>query len=233
LNPKTVIILAGGFGTRLQTVTKDLPKPLANINGTPFIKYLIENLLKDGYNNFIFSLYHKADKIILYIEELKKTILKNVNILYSIENQPLGTGGAIKFAISNYQVSDYFLVVNADTLLGNGYNLIGLNNNNSIGLVYSTDTTRYGRVLLGLNNIIYQFLEKNDQQISGYINAGVYNLNKNVFNKTEKLVFSLESEIFPNLIFNRQLNAVILDTDFIDIGIPEDYYKFCTLYKNK
>lgn len=228
-----MVILAGGFGTRLQTVTKDLPKPLANINGTPFIKYLIENLLKDGYNNFIFSLYHKSDKIIIYLEELKKTILKNVNILYSIENQPLGTGGAVKFAISKYQVSEYFLVVNADTLLGNGYNLVGLNNNNSIGLVYSNDTTRYGRVLLGANNIIYQFLEKNNQQISGYINAGVYNLNKNVFNNTEKLVFSLESEIFPNLIFNRQLNAVILDTDFIDIGIPEDYYKFCTLYKNK
>ena len=104
-----VIILAGGFGTRLSSVLNGLPKPMADINGTPFLELLIQNLIKNGYSNFILSLHYKADLIINYFKD------KNYNIMYMFESKPLGTGGAVSYIIDKFSLENFVYVVNGDS----------------------------------------------------------------------------------------------------------------------
>ena len=110
----TVVILAGGLGTRLKSVLPNTPKCLAPIIDTPFIGFLISFLKKQGINNFIFSLGYKSDSVIEYLEYN----FKNINIQYSIEKEQLGTGGAIKLALTKVDVEEV-LVVNGDTFFNN------------------------------------------------------------------------------------------------------------------
>lgn len=233
MNSKPVIVLAGGFGTRLQSILKGLPKPLADINGTPFLKFLFLKLLDEGYDNFIVSLYYEADKIIEFVESLKSGILKDSNVVYCVEPKPLGTGGAISYIVSQLNLTDNFLIVNADTLLQNGYREVGNCVSMSIGLLKVEDTSRYGKVEFDDKNQIVKFVEKKTDGEEGYINAGVYNLNSQIFNNWNGVNCSLETEIFPKLVANQQLNAIIIQSSFIDIGVPEDYYKFCSENKSK
>lgn len=223
----TIVILAGGFGTRLKSVLNGLPKPLADINGEPFLKYQFENWINNGFNDFIISLYYRSDLIIEFINLNKNGLLKNCKIQYVVEPHPLGTGGAISFLISKCQISDSFYVVNADTWIENGYQLLDINENNVIGLTKVDNTSRYGSVLTDNRNLIVKFEEKNDKEIPGYINIGLYNLNKSIFNSIDKVEFSLEKDLFPLLVKEKKLKAVYINTKFIDIGIPEDYYTFC------
>ena len=104
-----VIILAGGFGTRLSSVLNGLPKPMADINGTPFLELLIQNLIKNGYSNFILSLHYKADLIINYFKN------KNYNLTYVVEPKPLGTGGAVSYIIDKFSLENFVYVVNGDS----------------------------------------------------------------------------------------------------------------------
>jgi NDP-sugar pyrophosphorylase family protein len=233
LNSKPVIVLAGGFGTRLQGILKGLPKPLADIKGTPFLKYLFLKLLEEGYDNFIVSLYYEADKIIEYIDSLKNGILEDSTIVYCVEPKPLGTGGAISYIVSELNLTDNFLVVNADTLLHTGYRELGASDSMAIGLLKVEDTSRYGKVEFDDKNRIVKFVEKKPAREAGYINAGVYNLDAQIFKNWNGINCSLETEIFPKLVANQQLKGIIIQSSFIDIGVPEDYYKFCSENKSK
>lgn len=85
------VILAGGFGTRLRPVIQNLPKPLAPVNGKPFLEYLIVNLKKMGFSRFIFCVYYLAEKL---QEHFGDGAGYGVSIEYSMEEKPLGTGGA-------------------------------------------------------------------------------------------------------------------------------------------
>ena len=92
-----VIILAGGFGTRLSSLLKVMPKLMADINGTPFLELLIKNLIKNGYSEFILSLHYKAEQIVDYFKN------KNYKIRFVIELKPLGTGGAVSYLCSKWR----------------------------------------------------------------------------------------------------------------------------------
>ena len=206
---KPIIILAGGFGSRLQTILKGQPKPLADINGTPFIYFLLRNLIEKGFNDFIFSLYYESDKIIDFIEGNKKGLLLNCSVRYVVESSPLGTGGAISFLIKSITIADN-------------------DNDNVIGILKVDNTSRYGRVYINDENVITKFEEKIDESRAGYINIGVYKLTRSIFLKWDGLPFSLENDLFPQLIKTFQLKGVLIQTEFIDIGVPEDYFKFCS-----
>jgi D-glycero-alpha-D-manno-heptose 1-phosphate guanylyltransferase len=223
----TIVILAGGFGTRLQSVLNGLPKPLADINGEPFLKYQFENWINNGFNDFIISLYYRSNLIIEFINLNKNGLLKNCKIQYVVEPHPLGTGGAISFLISKCQMTDSFYVVNADTWIENGYNSLDIDDENVIGLTKVDNTSRYGSVLTDQKNLVVKFEEKSDKEIPGYINIGLYKLNKSVFSSYHKVEFSLEKDLFPVLVNEKNLKAVNINTRFIDIGIPEDYHTFC------
>jgi D-glycero-alpha-D-manno-heptose 1-phosphate guanylyltransferase len=222
-----LIVLAGGFGTRLHSVLKGLPKPLADINGTPFLQHLFENWRKQGFNDFVLSLHYEAEKIIEFVESLKETILKDSNIRYITEQKPMGTGGAIAYLINETELAEVFFVANADTWIENGYESLNQTQGNIIGMVEVNDTSRYGSVHIDANNIITHFVEKNDRHEKGFINAGIYKLSKSLFDKWDGKPFSLEQDFFPTLVNQKLLFGKVMKTDFIDIGVPEDYYAFC------
>src|SRR5690349_3295170 len=110
----SLIILAGGFGTRLRSVVSDLPKCMAPVNGKPFLAYVINHFVQQGIRNFIFSLGYKHQVIIEYLSQLT-TDHSPFTIHYSIEEEPLGTGGAIKKACTLASNKNIF-VTNGDTL---------------------------------------------------------------------------------------------------------------------
>lgn len=228
---KPIIILAGGFGTRLQSILKGNPKPLADINGTPFLQLLFNEWLKQGFTNFILSLYFESDKIIQLVEELKKTILVDCEVKYIVEPTPLGTGGAVSFVVNELNLDGDIFIVNADTWIESGYQILDKEEGNFIGVVQIDDISRYGKVVMDGNNKIIRFEEKNENDTSGLINAGVYKLSSNIFVTWDGKAYSLERDLFPNLIHNKLLNGIELKTNFIDIGVPEDYLRFCSWRK--
>ena len=130
-----LLILAGGFGTRLAEKINNLPKSLAPINGKPFLFYLIKSYLNQGITDFTFLLHYKSELIIEFLEKEKKTgILMNCSVEYIIEPEPKGTGGAIAYAIKKLFISETFLVSNGDTLLSSGVNKISKINSPAIAI---------------------------------------------------------------------------------------------------
>tara|TARA_B110000003_G_scaffold267506_1_gene295828 strand:- start:1997 stop:2698 length:702 start_codon:yes stop_codon:yes gene_type:complete len=224
-----IIILAGGFGTRLKTITRDKPKALADINGTPFIKILIDKLIKNGFNNFIFSLHFGASMIIDYLDQVYEK--DNLNFKYIVEKKPLGTGGAISFVISELKIHNYFYVTNADTLLSKGYNSIIEENKNIILSVKYDLSSRFGTLKIKDNKII-DFLEKDGQSKNAIINAGFYKLNANDFPIFNNKSFSIEKDLFPKLVSKKNLYTKTVESQFIDIGVPEDYNLLTKKIKN-
>lgn len=219
-----VVILAGGMGTRLRSVVSDRPKPMALINDKPFLEYLIRYLKNNGFKDIILSVGYKANMIQDYFQDGKWL---GVNIKYSLEEEPLGTGGAIKLAQKMIH-TDNFMVVNGDTFLKIPFNKFIKQHDNlsaivSMALYYHNDTGRYGTVLMNEYNKIVSFVEKGDNTGPGLINGGVYLLNKDkisvYFNEDS---FSLEKDIFP-LLIEQAFVGMPFDSYFIDIGIPEDY----------
>jgi D-glycero-alpha-D-manno-heptose 1-phosphate guanylyltransferase len=218
-----VIILAGGFGTRLSSVLNGLPKPMADVNGTPFLELLIKNLIKNGYSDFILSLHYKAEQIVNYFKN------KNYKIRYVIEPKPLGTGGAVSYIINKFSLEKFVYVVNGDSWMDSGYSNFKNENKNIISLVEINDISRYGKVEMDKKNRILKFSEKQNKVEQGIINSGFYKLNTDIFNEFKFEIFSIESELFPQLVLKEDLYGKIVKTSFTDIGVPRDYFKFCSL----
>lgn len=221
-----VIILAGGFGTRLQSVVKDLPKCLVEINGKPFLSHLIDFLLNQNFTKFIFAIGYKSD----LVEEFVIQNYGNLEYSFSVETEPLGTGGAIKKALKTVKSNDV-LVVNGDTFFN--VNLAELfefhlikNAHVSIGLFKVEENTRYGYVELSIDGRIHDFHEKKlskDVLISG----GYYVINVLTINTLFEQFpnhFSLEKDFFELKLKEVNIFGKLLVGNFIDIGIPEDLY---------
>jgi NDP-sugar pyrophosphorylase family protein len=225
---KTLLILAGGFGSRLKSAVSEVPKPLAPVCGKPFLKYIIDNCLSQGVNDLVFLLYYEADKIQDMLGEMGKSgCLEGVQIRIITEDKPMGTGGAVLNAIDKLHLDDSFLVMNADTWLGTGVKLINDAGTPSLAAVKVENIERYGSVKI-VDGLVNEFTEKKLLQQEGLINAGLYHLAPQDFHGlTLGSSFSLEKEILPRLVGEQCLMALVIDTDFIDIGVPEDYFRFC------
>lgn len=229
-----LIVLAGGFGTRLNSVLNGEPKTLANINGKPLISYLLENWVNQGIKSFIFTLHYKAEEIIKYLNSEKNGILKNISYEYIIEKTPLGTGGAVANVIKNKKIIGDFFVSNADTFVNGGILELSKIGSPSILSVRVEDTSRFGNLDIDISGFILKFEEKNIKlKRDGVINAGLYFLNSNIFKSINKSAFSIESDLFIDLTKERLLKTITVDSYFIDIGIPEDYFKFCKKVKHE
>ena len=224
-----LFVLAGGFGTRLRELVSDVPKPLAPVAGRPFLHYLIENWIQQGCREFIFLLHYEAEKIIRYLDgcELHDRY-DDLKISFVVEPEPMGTGGAIKYALAQYPVDD-FLVANADTWLESGVRLLMQSKAPSIATVEVDDVSRYGEVVTK-NNLVIGFSEKRGDKRLGTINAGMYRLRGTPFINCPDTEFSIETTILPKLIEFNTLSATPLNCEFVDIGVPDDYRKFCALF---
>jgi D-glycero-alpha-D-manno-heptose 1-phosphate guanylyltransferase len=217
------IILAGGLGTRLRSVIADVPKCMAPVNGTPFIAFVIDALKKQGVERFIFSLGYKSKSIIDFVE----AGYPNLDKVYAIENEPLGTGGAIRDACKKVKGTNV-LVLNGDTLFN--ANLKSLshfharqNADCTIALKPMINIERYSTVDTNNRNMVIAFTEKKFCQ-KGLINGGIYVLNVNSFLKEDlPEVFSFEKEYLEKSFSVRAMFGMRQDEYFIDIGIPEDY----------
>ncbi len=222
------IILAGGLGTRLRDIVKGIPKPMAPINGTPFLNYIFEWLSNYQVKDVSLSVGYKAEVIFNHF----KTDYKGISIKYAIENVPLGTGGGIKYALSK-TVEDDILIINGDTYFPININRFAdFHQNNksdiSIALKHMTDFDRYGSVKI-LNNKITTFNKKQYLK-EGLINGGIYIVNKKAINfNSLPDVFSFETEILEKCVHKGTINGMIFNDIFIDIGVPEDYKKACSI----
>jgi D-glycero-alpha-D-manno-heptose 1-phosphate guanylyltransferase len=216
------VILAGGLGTRLQSVISDLPKPMAPVGGKPFLEYLIAQLASWGIRDIILSVGYKADLIESHFGDGKRC---GVKIRYSREEEPLGTGGALKKAMLVLDANNV-LVLNGDSFTDlelDDFNRFHQSHNGivSMALVGLSDTSRYGKVELGPYGTVSAFREKEDRG-PGLINSGYYLVRKGILSFMRNDSFSLEREIFP-LLMPTSLHGKVYHSFFVDIGTPEDY----------
>jgi D-glycero-alpha-D-manno-heptose 1-phosphate guanylyltransferase len=224
-NITEAIILAGGLGTRLQSIVPELPKSMAPVNGRPFIAFVIEHFLHCGVKKFIFALGYKHEPITIYLRQEFAAL----NYLLSVEKEPLGTGGAIKLAC-NLSTENNVLVANGDTLFKVDIAKLG-----AVHKQFDADCTlalkpmgrfdRYGAVILTKDHLIENFKEKKYYR-EGFINGGVYLLNKNRFLQealSEK--FSFEKDYLEKFAGKRRICGVVQDEYFIDIGVPDDFQR--------
>jgi len=222
-----LLVLAGGFGTRLKEAVANVPKALAPIGVTPFLQLQIEHWSAQGLREFTFLLHHQAEQVITFLRTHKSSLLRGCQINWLIEPVPLGTGGALAHAVKALNLKDDFLMTNADTWLGGGMQEMMRSAVPSIAAVNLADVSRYGQVHIDHDLRVLAFTEKSGQSNSGWINAGLCHLNTRMFEKWDGTPFSLERDLFPTLVQDGRLTAVPLETTFIDIGIPADYHRFC------
>jgi D-glycero-alpha-D-manno-heptose 1-phosphate guanylyltransferase len=221
-----VILLAGGFGTRLQQVVADVPKPMADINGKPFLEHLLKYITTYPVHSIVLSVGYKAEVVQNYFGNQ----FSAHEIKYAIEKTPLGTGGAIALAMQQTN-TDNVLVANADSFFKIDLaemlrRHIAANADVSIALREVNDASRYGTVLFDSENRITSFKEKTGTTQTGFINGGVYIFNKNAFARTENQeAFSIEKDFFEKQCQALNFYAYISDGYFIDIGIPYDYQR--------
>lgn len=218
------IILAGGFGTRLQEVVSNVPKPMAPVNSEPFLNYIFYKLKKEGIKTVVLSLGYLSE----VIEEYYNNSFNGIELFYSIEKIPLGTGGGIKHALENCKQNE-ILVVNGDSFfnvpLQKFYqNHVSKNADCSIALRHVVNASRYGSVETDLKDRITSFQEKKEVEVSGNINGGIYILNKKHFlENTPSGNFSIEQNYFQALHKTEKFYGFPFHNYFIDIGIPESY----------
>ncbi|EGL8742707.1 NTP transferase domain-containing protein, partial [Campylobacter jejuni] len=171
------IILCGGLGARLKSVIKDIPKPMAPINNKPFLEFIFEYLKKQGIKEVILAVSYKYE----VIKEYFKDEFLGIKIKYSIEKEPLGTGGAIKDALKFIQNQVY--VLNGDTIFDIDLKKLVLNDSKiCITLKQMQNFDRYGTVNVDDQGIVTSFEEKVFKK-QGLINGGIYLLKKDIFDK--------------------------------------------------
>ncbi|CNC93804.1 nucleotidyl transferase [Yersinia frederiksenii] len=222
-----VVILAGGFGTRLKSVSGDIPKPMVDISGVPFLYRLMQYLELQGINRIILSLSYKSDYI---IDRVIKDNPVNCIVDFIVENEPLGTGGAIKFACKKVKTKK-FIVINGDTYCELDYKEFIASSSNSdiqISGVEVEDVSRYGSLDLDQDNNVIDIVEKG-REGRGIINSGIYILPTDIIEHYSQDKFSFELDFLPT--FNGIFKVFVSNPYFIDIGIPEDYYKACEKFK--
>ncbi|MCX7218014.1 MAG: nucleotidyltransferase family protein [Burkholderiales bacterium] len=215
------IVLAGGFGTRLRGVVPDLPKPMAPVAGRPFLEIVLSFLSKKGFTRIVLSLGFMAEKISTHFGNN----YLGMEIVYEVEATPLGTGGAIRAALTQC-LSDHVYVFNGDTYLDLEVNELEsswkANQNPLIVVREVLDTSRFGRVNM-VDGRIDAFLEKG-MSGSGLINAGCYVLPKDALNSFELgHPFSIETDFFIKTLKDSYFEGFVTQGKFIDIGVPEDY----------
>ena len=215
-------VLCGGQGTRLRSVLVDRPKSMALVSGTPFLKLLLDQLRSQGVSDVILGTGYMAEKIEGYFGSGNKCAMR---IRYSREEQPLGTGGALKLA--EPLISDPVLILNGDSYVD--WSLDGMlelfkakDADMVVVLQGVTDITRYGSVALDHQGRVTQFIEKGARGVPGLINAGVYLLRKQIVRDLPAgTAISLERDVLPRLLECRVYGLVCTGL-FIDIGLPDD-----------
>lgn len=235
LEQMQALILAGGLGTRLRAVVDDRPKSMADAGDKPFLEHQLLFLKRQGIRRFIFCVGYKYRDIERHFGDGSAW---DVNITYSIEELPLGTGGALKHAESH--VEGPFLALNGDSYFDADLtDLVRFHQAKqrmaraylgTIALTRVRRANRYGSVRLATDDAILTFAEKSAPPGAkdAYVNAGIYLLQPQIFSHMPPATkISIERETFPALTaHDGSLFGCYLDGFFVDIGTPEGYRRF-------
>ncbi|MFZ6864750.1 nucleotidyltransferase family protein [Undibacterium sp. Ji67W] len=220
------IILAGGLGTRLKSVSGDTPKPLVRVAGKAFIFHLLDKLKIEGIQRVVLAVSYRAE---LFMEVVGETY-REMDILYSVETEPLGTGGGLSQALE-LVTGSHALVINGDTYvdfnLGQvvaDYQRIGTPI--LLGVVSVPDVGRYGQIEFSESGHLLAFAEKGGHG-EGFINAGVYIVPRKLPDESA-VKFSFETDYLHKKIAS--ISTSKIDGYFIDIGIPSDYQIACEYF---
>lgn len=223
LSQITVAILAGGPGTRLKSLIKGKPKVLAQVREHPFLEYLLHQLNRANFKKVVLCTGYLSD----HVEKAFGRRYKNLRLYYSLEQIPLGTAGSLRksFPLLN---SETILVMNADSFCAVNFKKfwqfhLRKNSKASLVLTSVSDPSRFGKVKLGINDSITQFQEKKAGSGAGFVNAGIYLINKAFIAEfPQDKEISIEKDIFPNWI-GKGFYGYKSNNKFIDIGTPENY----------
>lgn len=227
----TAVILAGGLGTRLRAAVSDRPKVLADVAGQPFLERIFEQVWGFGLRKVVVCTGYMAEQI----EHLYQDSYKDLSITYSREHALLGTAGAVRFALEHI-TTDRALVLNGDSYCEFDYPAFKSFHETkdadaSLLLTYVEDCSRYGSVVVSAEGKIESFVEKSGAGGAGFINAGVYLMERSLIKEIPPgRVLSLEKDIFPRWIggnfYGHASNAPI----FIDIGTPQSFERAQSLF---
>lgn len=225
------VILAGGFGTRLRSVVRDVPKPLAPVADRPFLEWILNRLESQGVRRVVLATGYMADAV----ERALGDRFGEISIAYSVEGVPLGTGGAIALAARRIENLESGLhVINGDTYLE--YSLDAMQTRVSEGtslcmaLAHVEDVARYGAVDVR-GDRVERFREKGESG-AGLINAGCYHLSGALLRSLEVEPFSFEEFVLTREARAGRVRAVAQTRNFIDIGVPEDYRRAQSFFEN-
>jgi D-glycero-alpha-D-manno-heptose 1-phosphate guanylyltransferase len=219
----TALILCGGMGTRIRPAIGDLPKALARVAGDPYLHHMLTYLQSQSVTDAVLCTGYGADEVASYCGDGSRW---GMRLRYSVEDEPLGTGGAIKHAEELID-SDPFLVLNGDSLIrADVRDLLSFHkcSNAQITLVLTQvpDKTRFGSALLAQDGSILGFSEKG-QHGPGLINAGIYAMNRGILDVIPRgRNASLELDILPGYA-GRGMYGMPISGSFVDIGTPESY----------
>lgn len=223
---REAIILAGGLGSRLKSVVSDRPKPMALIGGRPFLLYLLKYLEKNGFSHVVLAVGYKHEMVFDFFG----TKFGSLEIAYAIEDEPLGTGGAILNAL-RFSKSGQCFILNGDTYFQVSFDeMENIAEKNRCELVMAVrqldDISRYGSLSIGNDGRVIGFVEKKDEPVPGIINGGVYWLDKTLFLQHNlPPVFSFENNYLTKFYASSGFYAMVSQGYFIDIGIPESYHQ--------
>jgi NDP-sugar pyrophosphorylase family protein len=220
----TAVVLAGGFGTRIKHLLGDLPKPMAPVNGKPFIEWVVRYLAAQGIRNVILSTGHLAETV---EKHFAPQPVKNVRVTCVPETTPLGTAGGFLNAARSIEINPAgWLVLNGDSLAAAPLEKLfsSLDQPPIEGAILGVpvaDASRFGTISQNASGELTGFNEKKSG--AGNINAGVYLFRDVTLKKfPAKSPLSFETDVFPALIKGGvRLKTIVTDAPFLDIGTPE------------
>ena len=222
------ILLAGGLGTRLRSVVSDRPKPMALIEGRPFMEYVTRELVRSGMTDIIFAVGYKGPMVEEHFGDGERF---GFHASYAYEETLLGTAGAIKNA-GRFVTEERFFVLNADTFYQIDYTRLkrlqdSLDLDMALVLREVPDVSRYGQAILDGKGFLTAFNEKTEETRMGTINGGIYLMRRSLMDTIPEGKVSLENDMIPKwLREGKGLGGFVNDGYFIDIGIPEAYRQF-------
>ena len=221
------IVLAGGLGTRLRAAVPDLPKPMAPVNGRPFLERLLDYWVAQGVKRLILSVGYRHEAIRAHFGKS----YRRVPIRYAVEDQPRGTGGALLLAAESLQGRDAFLVLNGDTWFEVPLKTLvkfhaSRRPDATLALFRSPQEGRYTGLGIGKDG---EVLSLGTGAKGGLANGGVYLMARTLLEgapRSASAPVSLEEDILPlALRAKKRLYGLECGGRFLDIGVPEDYHR--------
>lgn len=224
LDQVVAVVLAGGFGTRIQHLLSGVPKPMAVVNGRPFVEWVVRYLAKQGVTQVVISTGYLADVVAKHFADNR---IAGVTVQCIAETAPLGTGGGFLHAVrSSGKTPEAWMVLNGDSLIFADLKAAAakLDDPNTRGVLVGrpvVDAARFGTLAIGANGDLLRFEEKRPG--AGVINAGVYLLRDSLVREfPSQTPLSIERDVFPALTAKTGwLKVVEMDAPFLDIGTPE------------